>query len=297
MKIYSVVVTYNGKKWYDKCIGSLINSNVPVDVVVVDNASTDGTVEYLSHNYPSLHLICNKNNLGFAKANNIGIQYAISNGADYVFLLNQDAWVEVDTIKILLKTFNDNENVGIASPMHLNAEYTKLDKGFCNYLGSECISDAYMKKLKPYYSVPFVNAAAWLMSKSCIYKVGGFDTCLFKHYGEDDNYAQRVYYHGLKIMINTQCTICHDREYRNISPAQSAFNINDTYFEERYYKGNILLTYNSDLQIHKKRKELIMAYLGLHPKRIKRLKSELKFEMKVSYSRTINIKGGLAWLS
>lgn len=297
MKIYAIIVTYNGKKWYNKCIGSLMMSSVPIDLVVVDNASTDGTIEYLSLNFPSLYIIRNRSNLGFAEANNIGIKYAMDKGADYIFLLNQDAWVEYDTIKILLKTFSDNEHVGIASPMHLNGEYTKLDKGFCNYIGSECISDAYMNILKPYYSVPFVNAAAWLISKTCIYKVGGFDTCLFKHYGEDDNYAQRVYYHGLKIIINTQCTICHDREARKIDPAQSLFNMDDSYFEERYYKGNILLKYDSDSTIQNKKIALIKSYLGLHFKRIKRIKRDIEFETKVSYSRKINKQGGLAWLS
>ena len=58
--------------------------------------------------------------MGFGEANNIGIKSSIKQGADYVFLLNQDAWIEKDTIKILLSVITKNENIGIASPIHLN---------------------------------------------------------------------------------------------------------------------------------------------------------------------------------
>lgn len=295
MKIFAIVVAYNGKKWYDKCLGSLLTSSVPIDVVVIDNASSDDTVEYISSNFPSICLIQTKENLGFAKANNIGIKYALEKNADYVFLLNQDAWVEENTLEVLLQTFEDNKHVGIASPMHLNGTYTGLDNGFCNYVGAICISDIYMNKLKPYYEVSFVNAAAWLVSIECIRKVGGFDTNLFVHYGEDNNYIQRVLYHGMKIMINTQCTICHDREKRHVNPLNSSFN-NDSYLLKRYENGNILLPYNHNQQIRCKKRLLIKAFLGLHFKRAKRLRFEIELEKKISYSRAMNIEGGLVWL-
>ena len=108
MKIYAIVITYNGKKWYDRCFGSLRDSEMPVETIVIDNTSTDDTIEYIKTHFPSVHLIESKENLGFAKANNIGIRYAIDNNADYVFLLNQDAWIENDTLTALLRTFEEN---------------------------------------------------------------------------------------------------------------------------------------------------------------------------------------------
>ena len=94
MKIFAIVVTYNGMRWYDRCFGSLRNSDMPVETIVIDNASTDETVSYIKEHFHEVCLIESKENLGFAKANNIGIKRALDNGADYVFLLNQDAWVE-----------------------------------------------------------------------------------------------------------------------------------------------------------------------------------------------------------
>ena len=65
------------------------------------------------------------------------------------------------------------------------------------------ISDAYLCQLKNEYPLLFVNAAAWLMSVECIKNIGGFDTSLFVHYGEDSNFCQRMKYHDFKIILNT----------------------------------------------------------------------------------------------
>ena len=89
MKILAIVITYNGIQWIDKCIGSLYSSNLPVDVIVVDNLSTDGTPEYIAQNFPKVELVRSKENLGFAGGNNIGLQKAINENYDYIFLLNQ----------------------------------------------------------------------------------------------------------------------------------------------------------------------------------------------------------------
>lgn len=287
-RIFVIVVTFRGLKWYNRCLTSLSQSEIPVDVIVVDNASMDGSVEYIERNFPTAIMLTSEHNLGFAKANNIGIRYALDHGADYVFLLNQDAWIEVNTLTELLHTFEDNEQVGVASPMHLNGSYTALDVNFTRYMGTEFISDAYLQKLKHYYEVPFVNAAAWLISKECLRKVGGFDTLLFKHYGEDDNYLQRVHYHGLKVFVDTRCTICHDREGRTGKP----FNAN---LEYKIEKGNI----NNDgilQEILDKKRSLWKAYLGVHPKRIRRLNREIRLLRDIELSRKYNIKGGEMWL-
>lgn len=216
MKVAVIVVTYNGKQWIEKCIGSLLKSLYKVDIIVVDNGSTDGTLASLEE-YANIQLIKTKKNLGFAKANNEGIKMALQQNADYIFLLNQDAWIEKDTIEKLLDIANTNKDYGVISPMHLNGSYTALDIKFANYLIPEncktIISDLYMNKLKPLYDAVFVNAAAWFIPVNCIKKVGLFDGIFFM-YGEDSNYLQRIQYHGYKTGITTVCTICHDREER-----------------------------------------------------------------------------------
>jgi GT2 family glycosyltransferase len=74
------------------------------------------------------------------------------------------------------------------------------------------------------YEVPFVNAAGWLLSKKCLETVGGFDPVFF-HYGEDDNYCQRVLFHGLKIGVTPQTFLKHDRETRVFKQNQNSENV------------------------------------------------------------------------
>ena len=296
-KIFVVVVTYNGKQWYDRCFGSLLASNYPVSIIVVDNGSTDGLQDYIRNHFQDIYIISNATNYGFAKANNIGIRYALDNGADYVFLLNQDAWIEPNTIGELLRTFEDNEKVGVASPIHLNGTYSALDRNFSEYMGWQFTSDAFLGKIKHYYDVPFINAAAWMLSVACIKKVGGFDTLLFKHYGEDNNYLQRVHFHGMRVIVNTRCTICHDREGRGINVLQNtSFNQNFNDFMDKIEKANILNSIDIYQEKKKKKRILIKAYIGFHPKRVRRLQKEIQLLNDIEISRGCNIRGGEVWL-
>ena len=296
-KIYAIVVTYNGKKWYDRCFGSLRDSETPVETIVIDNASSDGTVEYIKAHFPNVHLIESKENLGFAKANNIGIRYVIDNNADYVFLLNQDAWVEKDTLTELLRTFEDNENVGIASPMHLNGSCTALDKRFAHYMGEEFASDAFLQKTKHYYKRPFINAAAWLIGRSCIETVGGFDTMLFYHYGEDDNYCQRVLYHGFNIIADSRCTICHDREdNENYKDKYQTMSSQTPFFREKSSWGNINEEYGF-AQIKKGlRKKYLKKILLCKFQEARGIEQEISCIELIESSRKINVEKGRHWL-
>ncbi|MEB3378274.1 Glycosyl transferase, group 2 family protein [Flavobacterium psychrophilum] len=205
-KIFVIIVTYNGSKWIEKCINSLLRSIYPINILVVDNCSTDDSVELLKQ-FSEIHLIQSKENLGFGKANNIGIDYALNNKADYVFLLNQDTWVFDDTISNLVVMAQNNPSFGIVSPMHFSGDEKTLDKGFVTYYNRYIEENAG----KNIAIVPFVNAAAWLVSSACLQKVGGFES-LFGHYGEDRNYCDRVLYHQFQIVIAKNAKICHDRK-------------------------------------------------------------------------------------
>ncbi len=219
LKVFVIVVTYKGKQWYDRCFTSLRESSIPLQTIVVDNASNDGTVEYIRENYPEIHLIESKENLGFGRANNMAMRYALDHGCDYVFLLNQDAWVESKTIEKLISIHLKHLEYGVLSPIHLNAAKTGIEKGLVYYLDDRKITDPamfedlYFNKLKDVYNTNFVNAAAWLLPRNTLECVGGFDP-IFSHYGEDDNYMHRVLFHKMKIGICPQCIAVHDTERR-----------------------------------------------------------------------------------
>lgn len=234
-KVFIIIVTYNGMRWIKQCLDSCKG----FEVIIVDNASTDGTQDFVISNYPKFHLICQDHNLGFGQANNLGIKYALERAADYVFLLNQDAYILNDCIEKLVETSIAKTEYGILSPIHLNGSGDKLDKGFSHYLeydkNPEFYSDTVLNhRMKSVYQIPFVNAAAWLVSRSCIEKVGLFDP-IFYHYGEDINYCQRLNYYGFKTGVVPHTYVKHDRFSSKISHDK---RFSDTYFKniERQYK-------------------------------------------------------------
>ena len=85
LNVYVVIVTYNGMKWINKCLQDVLQSDRRINIILVDNCSTDETVSFVSNNYPNIDLVQTNENLGFGRANNIGIKTAIQNNADYVF--------------------------------------------------------------------------------------------------------------------------------------------------------------------------------------------------------------------
>lgn len=213
-KIFVIVVTYKGQQWYDRCFTSLRESRMPVETIVVDNGN-DGSIEYLQEHFPEITILPNTENLGFGRANNLGMRYALDHGADYVFLLNQDAWIFPDTMEQLVAAADANPEYGIVAPVQCNKEQTKALDGVIQFLinpdnvNRALFSDLMMGTIKDIYPVAEINAAAWLLPRKTLEIVGGFDP-IFLHYGEDWNYLSRVLYHGLKVGLMPKVHVVHD---------------------------------------------------------------------------------------
>jgi GT2 family glycosyltransferase len=217
LNVYAIVVTYNGQKWVDKCFGSLSNSNIPVKIIAIDNGSTDSTCNLIAKKFPEVSILKSDVNIGFGKANNIGLREAKKNNADYVVLLNQDAWYEKNTLETIIKLAKKYPNYGVLSGIHLDAEMKELDYNFSKQVNPEScpyfISDQVLNKAKDIYEINFVNAAFWVITKKCLEETGFFEP-LFFMYGEDDNYLHRVHFHNYKVGITPLARICHDRKSR-----------------------------------------------------------------------------------
>jgi GT2 family glycosyltransferase len=238
-------------------------------VLVVDNNSSDETISCITSNYEKVKLFEESSNLGFGQANNKGISYALQNGAEHVFLLNQDAYLVDDCLEKLVSFQKKNKNYGIVSPIHTNAQQNRLDQRFSNYVRYDKNPNFYSdhvlgNTIQEVYDVPFVNAAGWLISKACLLSVGGFDP-IFYHYGEDDNYCQRVLYHDFKIGILSKPRLIHDREDR-LTPEVELYSNAFFELEERRLKtkyANVETFHKTSLTAirNKKRKQLLKAYI------------------------------------
>lgn len=213
-----IIISYNFEPWIDRCIPSIQASTLPATILVVDNASQDRTCEIIRNRYPEVVLIENKENLGFGEANNIGLRYALGKGFDYVFLLNQDAWLEQNALEKLVNVAHQHPEFGILSPIHFNGDGTALDFGFATYTGFKNLRDIelFSSEIEEF---PFINAAMWLIPTEVIRKVGGFAP-IFTHYGEDRNLAQRIRKNGYKIGVVKSASGYHDREARPVNREQ-----------------------------------------------------------------------------
>lgn len=213
-EILTIVVTYNAMKWLDRCLGSLSESEVPTDVIVIDNGSVDGTCEYIAGNYPDVLLTRSEENLGFGKANNVGFRYALEHQYRYVYLMNQDAWVYKDTLSVLTSAMDSDSSIGILSPMQMTASGDRPDMRFEKKCPAEALEDISGPVASgKVYETKFVMAAHWMISRKCLQKVGGFSPA-FPHYGEDDNFIHRARLKGYRICVHSGAKAVHDREMR-----------------------------------------------------------------------------------
>lgn len=215
MKILAIVVTYNGMKWIQRCLDSIVNSSVRLDAFVVDNCSTDGTVEYIRNRYPDIMPVVSNSNLGFGKANNIGMRYALEHDYDYVYLLNQDAWLLDDTIEKCVCAMEEHSLYGIISPMQMAATLKKQDARFSRRISG-------LTPISGIIDVPYIMAAHWLISRKCLLTTGLFSP-VFPHYGEDENYCERALRWGFKIGVTVNASAVHDRENRSESTSKKVY--------------------------------------------------------------------------
>lgn len=267
MTIYTIIVTYNAmhRLWIDRCMKSLAASTVATTVIIIDNGSTDGSREYIPATYPDAIWLPQDKNLGFGQANNLGMNYALTHGADYVLLLNQDASLAPDAIEKMLAT-SDGES--LLSPLHLNGDGTCIDEMFRYSLRNahNLMNDDLLirHQLAPCYESGEICAACWLMPISLIKKIGGFNP-LFFHYSEDNNYYHRMTYHGVKTLLIPNTFMYHDRklqgnmkEYNHNRLRRDlileACNINQGFIKILWQWWKVLIRcYTKDLHAHQYR--------------------------------------------
>lgn len=300
-KIFVIIVTYKGKCWYDKCFASLRKSTIPVQTVVVDNSPGNEDVDYIQTNYPEIHIIKSNDNLGFGKANNLGLRYALDNECDYVFLLNQDAWlIQNDVLEQLLRISERHPECAILSPLHLTADKLQLSIQYENtkhMYSQQILNDLFCGRMKELYITDYVNAAAWFIPRYTLEIVGGFNP-LFHLYGEDDDYLNRVHYHKLKVAICPSLKIIHDHV---------PFSNERTITTNRTFAKNLLVELldinkpdKTKMYIKYYLRKMIISYIMKDIKQANLWKEYYKYikENKdlISKSRELTTKSNMLWI-
>ena len=124
MKVTIVIPNYNGKHFMEPCLSSLSEQTYKnFHILVVDNASSDGSIEYMEENYPDIELIKLQKNFGFSKAVNIGIQHSRT---PYVILLNNDTTVDTRYVEEMVKAIENGRGEGLSIVMRYSIIWKKI---------------------------------------------------------------------------------------------------------------------------------------------------------------------------
>ena len=211
-KILSIIPTYNGKGCIYKCIESLVKSSIKNNILIIDNASTDNTVQIINESFKGLIIKENSENLGFGRAINLGFKYGLESGYDYFLILNQDGELESDTI-LQLTNFAKGlkpDDWGFISPWNKDSE-GNTEHYFEDNLNKR--SGRHAQTIIGHYKVipvDFINAACWLVNPKVIEKLKGFDKRFFM-YGEDFDFCNRARYFGYKMYVLPEIVCFHHK--------------------------------------------------------------------------------------
>ena len=187
-----IVVNYNGKDFIVQCLRSIERtaSRVPFEIIVVDNNSTDGSVDAIRHGFPQVIILPQNSNEGFAKANNKGAHAA---RGEYLFFINNDTLFQVNILEPLKYFLDTHISAGIVAPMLLNPDLTYQHSygrfpSLINELRTK--RDTALLKRIPHELSPrqvdWVSFAAVMVRKSAFDKVNGFNERYFMYFEDAD---------------------------------------------------------------------------------------------------------------
>ncbi|WP_456374252.1 glycosyltransferase family 2 protein [Thiolapillus sp.] len=215
-KVDVVIVNYNGGDLLLQAVQAVLDSRLPIRLVVVDNASSDGSIERLGAEYPQARILQNQKNLGFATAANQGLS---AGNADFVLLLNPDCLLQPDTLQGMLETMADYPDVGMAGCRILNPdgseqrgcrrELPTLGSGAGKALGRSQAMDLHRQPLPDHPQfVEAISGAFMLLRRKALADVGLLDEGYFMHC-EDLDWCRRFADAGWKILFVPDVEVVH----------------------------------------------------------------------------------------
>lgn len=294
LKLSVIIVNYNVKYYLDQCIRSVLRAfeemNTPAEIIVVDNHSADGSVDYLEQRYPQklypmVRFVRSAHNLGFARANNIAIRQS---RGEYVLLLNPDTIVGEDALKASVDFMDAHEAAGAVGVRMLGAQGRRAMEsrrglptpmvsffkmlGFCNRWPHHRLFGKYYMGYLPWdepCQIEVVSGAYCMLRRKALDEVGLLDEDFFM-YGEDIDLSYRVLkggYHNYYLPVD----ILH---YKGESTQKSSFRYVHVFYEamliffRKHYSGmTFLLSLPIKTAIYAK---ALMALVGMLSDRMRK---------------------------
>lgn len=213
--VYLLILNYKGYKDTCDCIASLREITYQnYRMLIIDNDSQDGSYEKLEADYPDIEMIQTGRNLGYAGGNNMGIEYAMAKGADYVGILNNDIKVEENFLEILIEAMEKDENIAIAGPAVCGWNQEDVQSAGCiiNYYKAEsgCLNAGkkYPEIDKEPVVCDYVTGACLLVRASVLKRIGLIPEVYFLYF-EETEWCVRTKKLGYKVCCIPKARIWH----------------------------------------------------------------------------------------
>jgi len=236
-KISVIIVNYNGKKLLENCLESLFKTDYNnFEVILVDNNSTDGSMEFVTKNYPKIIVIKLDSNKGFAEPNNIGAKIA---KGEYLLFLNNDTVTTTNFISEMIKVLEKDEKIAICQSLLLKPDGDIDSSGdFIDKMGIVYNSKTKTDEIR---EISSARGACMLMRKKIFDKLGGFDEKFFFSF-EDVDLGWRSWILGYKTVVVPQSIVYHSagKTSSNLKPEvafhglKNQLSMKITNFEPRF---------------------------------------------------------------
>ena len=227
--VISVILNTNRREDTLACLKSLkAQTYENRRVIILDNHSTDGSVEAIQTKFPGTEIIAIQENLGYAGNNNVGIEAALKQGADWVFVLNEDTVMAADCLTHLIQAGESEPSIGILGPMVYHHDepgiiqsaggiITKNWDG--NHLGKD---EPDTGQFQTAHAVDWISGCGILVRRAVIEQVGMLDARFF-YYWEETEWCVRAGKAGWKLMHVPQAKLWHKGVQRNYQPRPSLY--------------------------------------------------------------------------
>jgi GT2 family glycosyltransferase len=232
--IFTVILNTNRREDTLACLASLAETTYPANqTIVLDNASSDGSVPAIRAQFPEVQIIELEQNRGYAGNNNVGIQAVVEQGADWVLVLNEDTILASDCLSQLINVGQSDPAIGILGPMVYHHDEPNIIQSAGGHLGRFWYSSHLGQNEldRGQFSQPrdteWISGCAILIRRAVIEQIGLLDERFF-YYWEETEYCVRARRHGWQVVHVPQARLWHKGVQRDYSPAPSV-----TYYSTR----------------------------------------------------------------
>ena len=284
-KVFISIVNWNKQDDTMECLESVLKMDYRnYTVIVVDNASNDSSPCIIRAKYSDVIVIENEQNLGFTGGHNIGMRYAIEHGANYVWILNNDATVEVDTLSALIDAAEKDSSIGLVSPQINYYQYPAKVQFRGSYFEWNTFEEVYPSEDSDEVDSKFqsgIDVTLWgtalLIKRSVIEKIGYLDERLFA-YSEDLDYSIRALNANFRSVLFAGARIFHknDLSWMNDRPPYYFYYISRNWYllrsaylhgwrrinMQRRYLARILDRISFIVRYHNSHKEYLDAIIN-----------------------------------